>query len=60
MANETFLRFPHQIDVHDDAILINGQSIKISHISNPDSLPWRDMGIDLVYECTGKINILLA
>jgi glyceraldehyde 3-phosphate dehydrogenase len=49
-------RFPGQITVGDD--WIDGGYGKIQKVSNrdPSQLPWKDMGIDLVMECTGKFN----
>jgi glyceraldehyde 3-phosphate dehydrogenase len=31
----------------------NGQSIQFSAIRNPEEIPWGDMGVDIVVECTG-------
>lgn len=37
----------------DDAIIINGKSIKAFAERDPAKLPWADLGVDLVLECTG-------
>jgi len=49
-------RYPGQITVGDD--WIDCGFGKIQKVSNrdPSQLPWKDLGIDLVMECTGKFN----
>ncbi|MCO5231825.1 MAG: type I glyceraldehyde-3-phosphate dehydrogenase [Chitinophagales bacterium] len=40
---------------HDDTnIFVNGKSISCTEISNFKDLPWQELGIDIVIECTGK------
>ena len=38
----------------DDRIQINGQSIAFSSHANPADIPWGELGVDVVLECTGK------
>lgn len=37
----------------DDSIVINGKSIKLLKLRDPKTYPWADMGVDIVFECTG-------
>lgn len=37
----------------EDSIIVNGKNIRIYKESNPEMLPWKDLDIDLVFECTG-------
>lgn len=37
----------------NDAISVNGDSIKIIAERNPAALPWGELGVDIVFECTG-------
>lgn len=37
----------------DDILVVNGQKIKYLQERNPEALPWKDMNIDVVLECTG-------
>ncbi|MBL7180846.1 MAG: type I glyceraldehyde-3-phosphate dehydrogenase [Pseudomonadota bacterium] len=37
----------------DNAIEVDGKSIAITSIKDPASLPWKDLGVDIVAECTG-------
>ena len=38
----------------DDAILINGKRLAFSAHANPADIPWGELGVDVVLECTGK------
>lgn len=45
--------FPHDIQATDTGISIDGKEIKISAITAPEKLPWKDLGVDIVVESTG-------
>ena len=38
------------------SITVNGQKIILFHEDDPTNLPWKKLGIDTVFECTGKFN----
>ncbi len=42
-----------EVSTTDNAILIDGTAIKFTSEPNPASLPWAEMNIDIVFECTG-------
>ena len=46
-------RFDGTIEVNDNGFVVNGDSIKVFAKSNPEELPWGELGIDVVLECTG-------
>ena len=46
-------RFDGTIEVTDNGFVVNGDSIKVFAKANPEELPWGDLGIDVVLECTG-------
>ena len=46
-------RFPAEVAVEGDAIIINGKRIKVTAVRNPAELPHRDLGVDIALECTG-------
>lgn len=46
-------RFPGDIHVDDGQLVINGQRITLCADRNPLNLPWSDLGVDVVLECTG-------
>ena len=43
----------HAVTSGDDTITVDGKEIKILSEKDPEKLPWKDMGIDIVLECTG-------
>lgn len=46
-------RFPGEVEVAGDHLVINGNKIKVCAERNPQNLPWKELGVDLVLECTG-------
>ena len=45
--------FPYPVEIANDGLTINGQSVKVVQERNPADLPWGDLGVDIVFECTG-------
>ena len=45
--------FPGEISATEDSITVNGKTVKVLAERDPHNLPWKDMDIDIVYECTG-------
>ena len=43
----------HEIKTSKDGIIINNQNIKVFAEKNPENIPWKDVGADIVLECTG-------
>jgi glyceraldehyde 3-phosphate dehydrogenase len=41
------------ISAHQDAIEINGRSVSITSVRDPEQLAWGNLGVDVVAECTG-------
>jgi glyceraldehyde 3-phosphate dehydrogenase len=46
--------FRHDIQATDDAIVVNGKKIKVLAEKDAAKLPWKDLGVDIVVESTGK------
>jgi glyceraldehyde 3-phosphate dehydrogenase len=46
-------RFPHEVKVDGDTIRVGDESFKVLAERDPSKLPWGDLGIDIVLECTG-------
>jgi glyceraldehyde 3-phosphate dehydrogenase len=46
-------KFPGTVAVQDDALIVNGDRIKVLSSRDPAQLPWAAMGVDVVLECTG-------
>ena len=49
-------RFPGTVEARDDALVVNGRPIKVSAIKEPEKLPWKALGVDLVLESTGRFT----
>lgn len=45
--------FDGTVESTDDALIVNGTAIKAFAERDPAKLPWADLGVDLVLECTG-------
>ena len=46
-------RFNGTIEVKEDAFIVNGKEVKSFAKANPEELPWGELGVDVVLECTG-------
>jgi glyceraldehyde 3-phosphate dehydrogenase len=46
-------KFPGTVDVDGDFLVINGDRIQVCAKRNPAELPWKDLKVDVVLECTG-------
>jgi glyceraldehyde 3-phosphate dehydrogenase len=46
-------RFPGEISVDGDAMVVNGDRIRVLAERDPAKLPWGALGVDTVLECTG-------
>lgn len=46
-------RFGLPVAVDGDHLVVDGRHIRVTSIRSPAELPWKEMGIDIVMECTG-------
>jgi glyceraldehyde 3-phosphate dehydrogenase len=46
-------RFPGTVTVDGDSMVVNGDRIRVLANRNPAELPWGELGVDVVLECTG-------
>ncbi|MFW2373768.1 MAG: type I glyceraldehyde-3-phosphate dehydrogenase [Gammaproteobacteria bacterium] len=46
-------RFPGEVAVDDDHMIVNGDRIRVLAERDPSKLPWAELGVDVVHECTG-------
>lgn len=49
-------RFPADVGIDGDDMVINGDKIHAVSQRNPDLLPWRNYDVDLILECTGRFT----
>lgn len=45
--------YDKSVEAKNDTLVVDGKSIKIFAEKNPAKLPWQDLGVDVVLECTG-------
>ncbi len=45
--------FPGDVSVEGDYMIVNGDKIKVCAERDPSKLPWGELGVDVVHECTG-------
>ena len=46
-------KFAGTVTVEGDNLVVNGDRIRVLALRNPAELPWRELGVDVVLECTG-------
>jgi glyceraldehyde 3-phosphate dehydrogenase len=46
-------RFPADVQVEGEFLVINGKKIRVTAIKDPATLPHRELGVDIALECTG-------
>jgi len=46
-------RFPGTVEVDGDYLVVNGDRIRVCAQKDPAQLPWKELGVDVVLECTG-------
>jgi glyceraldehyde 3-phosphate dehydrogenase len=49
-------RFPGDVSPRADSLVVNGDSIKVLSEKDPAKLPWKELGVDLVLESTGRFT----
>src|SRR6266571_280383 len=49
-------RFPGTVEPQGSTLVVNGNAIKVSAIKEPEKLPWKDLGVELVLESTGRFT----
>lgn len=48
--------YDNNVSYSDEYIIVKNHKVKVYAESDPSVLPWADLGIDLVFECTGKFT----
>jgi glyceraldehyde 3-phosphate dehydrogenase len=49
-------RFPGEVAAKADSLAVDGRSIKVLSEKDPAKLPWKDLGVELVLESTGRFT----
>jgi glyceraldehyde 3-phosphate dehydrogenase len=54
--DSTFGVYPGTVEAQTGALLVDGKTIKVTAEREPAKLPWKDLGVDLVIESTGRFT----
>ena len=49
-------KFSKKVDISENSLIIDGQQVIIVNDRDPKNLPWEQLKIDLVFECTGAFT----
>jgi len=48
--------YDKEVSFDEEGIIVDGKKVKVYAEKEPENLPWDELGIDLVFECTGKFT----
>ena len=51
--DSTYGAYPGEVSHTEDAIIVDGKAVKVLQVKDPATLPWGDLGVDIVLESTG-------
>jgi glyceraldehyde 3-phosphate dehydrogenase len=49
-------RYPGSVEAREGALVVDGDEMKVLSEKDPAKLPWKDLGVDLVLESTGRFT----
>ncbi len=49
-------RFPGTVAAHGENLIINGREVRVTRVLDPEGLPWKELGVDIVLESTGAFR----
>lgn len=52
--DSTHGRFPLPVEICGSGLRIDGREIPVSHAHTPEGVPWADLGVDMVLDCSGR------
>jgi glyceraldehyde 3-phosphate dehydrogenase len=54
--DSTYGTYPGSVEHTEDALIIDGREVKVLKEQDPANLPWRELGVDIVLESTGRFT----
>ena len=48
--------FPSSVERGDDSIVVDGKVVRVTAEADPAMLPWKELGVDIVLESTGRFR----
>jgi glyceraldehyde 3-phosphate dehydrogenase len=52
----TYGRYQTSVEVSGDSLVVAGRELRTFRLRDPLDLPWKELGVDLVFECTGALT----
>jgi glyceraldehyde 3-phosphate dehydrogenase len=49
-------KLQNRVEAKGDSLLVDGKAMKVLALKDPGQLPWKDLGVDVVLESTGKFT----
>lgn len=49
-------KFDGEVEPYEEGLLINGQKVKFTNHRNPEEIPWKELGVELVIDSTGAFR----
>jgi glyceraldehyde 3-phosphate dehydrogenase len=49
-------RYPRSVEIDNGALVIAGRKLRTLSVRDPSDLPWKDLGVEVVFECTGAFT----
>jgi glyceraldehyde 3-phosphate dehydrogenase len=54
--DSTYGAYPGEVSHTADSIVVDGKEIKVLQVTDPSQLPWKDLGVEIVIESTGRFT----
>lgn len=49
-------KYNHEVDYDKEHIIVDGKKFKVYAEKDPENLPWKNLDVDIVLECTGRFT----
>jgi glyceraldehyde 3-phosphate dehydrogenase len=49
-------KYPGTVEPSSDGLLVDGDKLRVTAEKEPSALPWKDLGVDIVFESTGRFT----
>src|SRR5688500_12552192 len=49
-------RYPGEVEAVSDGLKVDGDDLRVVSEKDPAKLPWKDLGVDIVFEATGRFT----
>ncbi len=49
-------RYPGEVEVSSDGLRVDGDDVRVVSEKDPANLPWKELGVDIVFEATGRFT----